>query len=62
MVLLTNLHILNKKTGERYKLFHFVKQYLFKREKKKLNENFAIMLKNKELEQKLLPFLFRVNV
>lgn len=36
----------------------------FSKEKKKLNENFAtgIMLKNKELEQKLLPFLFRVNV
>lgn len=33
-----------------------------KEKKKKLNENFAIMLKNKELEQKLLPFLFRVNV
>lgn len=34
----------------------------FSKEKKNLNENFAIMLKNKELEQKLLPFLFRVNV
>lgn len=26
--------MVNKKTGERYKLIHFAKQYLFKREKK----------------------------
>lgn len=42
--------------------FFILFMYPFQKRKKNLNENFAIMLKNKELEQKLLPFLFRVNV